>query len=265
MTTHPTVAGRALGEALAAVPVVAIVRLPDARAVARAVRAVRRGGVRVVEVTLTTAGALEAVHRMSEEVDAAVPDEDGGEGGWSLAGTVVGVGSVRVPDAAVRAIEAGARFLVTPTFHPGVLAVAAEAGIPVICGALTPTELDAAVRAGADYLKLFPASSVGPGYLREILAPMPDLRVIPTGGIQARDVAAWEAAGAFAVAAGSALVAPDLVHAEQWDQITRRAGDFVSAWRVGLHTATGRTSNAPSATPTTSASTTHTSSRTERL
>lgn len=253
MTTHPTVARRALDEALAAVPVVAIVRLPDARAAARAVRAVRRGGVRVVEVTLTTAGALEAVHLLSEEVDAAVPDEDGVEGDWSLAGTVVGVGSVRLPEAAARAIEAGARFLVTPTFHPGVLAVAAEAGIPVICGALTPTELDAAARAGADYLKLFPASSVGPKYLRELLAPMPDLRVIPTGGIQARDVAAWEAAGAFAVAAGSALVAPDLVQAEQWDQITRRAGDFVNAWRPGLQTATGRNPNAPSAVPISSA------------
>lgn len=263
MTTHQTVARRALGEALAAVPVVAIVRLPDARAAAPAVRAVRRGGVRVVEVTLTTAGALEAVRALTEEVDAAVPDEDGVEGGWSLAGTVVGIGSVRVPEAAVRAIEAGARFLVTPTFHPGVLAVAAEAGIPVICGVLTPTELDAAAREGADYLKLFPASSVGPNYLREVLAPMPDLRVIPTGGIQARDVTAWVAAGAFAVAAGSALVAPDLVHAEQWDQITRRAGDFVSAGRLGLHTAAGRTPTAPSAVPITSASIADTSSRTE--
>lgn len=97
-------------------------------------------------------------------------------------------------------------------------------------GAITPTELDAATEAGATYLKLFPASSVGPGYLREILAPMPELRVIPTGGVRAVDVGTWAAAGAHAVAAGSALVHPDLVAARDWAAITTRAGAYVAAW-----------------------------------
>lgn len=217
MSDRSRAARDALDEALAAVPVIAIIRLPHAAMAASAVDAVCRGGVRAIEIALTTEGALDVVSALATSTDP--------EGG-----TVIGIGSVRRPAQAAAAIGAGARFLVTPTFHPGVLEVATAAGIPVVCGGLTPTELDGAARAGAAYLKLFPASAVGPGYLRELLAPMPDLRVIPTGGVRATDVRTWAAAGACAVAGGSALVSADLVAAEDWAAIASRAAEFATAW-----------------------------------
>ena len=219
MTHGPPAAQHALDEALTAVPVIAIVRLPDTALAVPAVDAVRRGGVRAIEITLTTTGALDLIRALSDPPSSYEPG-----------GTVIGVGSVRQPSQAAAAISAGAQFLVTPTFHPGVLDVAAAAGIPVVCGALTPTELDTAAQAGAAYLKLFPASAVGPDYLRELLAPMPDLRIIPTGGVRAADVPAWAAAGARAVAAGSAVVAADLVEDQDWSAITSRAQHFTTVW-----------------------------------
>ncbi|APU21994.1 bifunctional 4-hydroxy-2-oxoglutarate aldolase/2-dehydro-3-deoxy-phosphogluconate aldolase [Actinoalloteichus sp. GBA129-24] len=211
--TRPSAAG--LAEALAAVPVIAIIRLPDARTVRPVATALRAGGVRAMEITLTTDGALDAIRALrDDEAD----------------GRVVGAGSVRTPADATAAVRAGARFLVTPTFRPAVLDVARSAGVPVVCGAMTPTELDSAAEAGADYLKLFPASAVGPRYLREVLAPMPELRIVPTGGVRPQDVAEWAAAGAHAVAAGGALVSADLAAARDWAALTERADRFVRAW-----------------------------------
>ncbi|MBK1784295.1 bifunctional 4-hydroxy-2-oxoglutarate aldolase/2-dehydro-3-deoxy-phosphogluconate aldolase [Prauserella cavernicola] len=201
--------------ALDSTPVVGIIRLPDASGAVAAAEALWRGGVHAVEVTLTTRGAADAIR--------ALRDREQGPG-------VIGAGSVRTEADAREAIAAGARFLVTPTFRPAVLDAARAEGVPVMCGGLTPTELDSAAQAGADYLKLFPASAVGPGYLRELLAPMPDLRIIPTGGIGADDVATWAAAGAHAVAAGSALVSAELVARQDWAELTARAERFARSW-----------------------------------
>ncbi|TKG73542.1 bifunctional 4-hydroxy-2-oxoglutarate aldolase/2-dehydro-3-deoxy-phosphogluconate aldolase [Prauserella endophytica] len=205
----------AVAAALAATPVIGIIRLPDATGAVEAAEALWRGGVHAVEVTLTTEGAADAIR--------ALRDRERGSG-------VVGAGSVRTAADARHAIAAGARFLVTPTFQPAVLDTARAEGVPVMCGGLTPTELDSAAQAGADYLKLFPASSVGPGYVRELLAPMPDLKIIPTGGVRADHVAAWASAGACAVAAGSALVSAHLVAEGDWVELTARAERFARAW-----------------------------------
>jgi 2-dehydro-3-deoxyphosphogluconate aldolase / (4S)-4-hydroxy-2-oxoglutarate aldolase len=201
--------------ALAVTPVVAIIRLPNSTGIDRALRAVLDGGVPAVEITLTTPGALDAL--------AAASDVLGGP-------ACLGAGSVRDATDAERAIDAGARFLVTPTVAPQVVAVGNLAGIPVVCGGLTPTELAAAHDAGAYAVKVFPAKAFGPGYLRDVLAPMPHLRLVPTGGVDPSNVADYARAGAVAVGAGNALVDPKLVAAGDWAALTGRAVAFAAAW-----------------------------------
>jgi 2-dehydro-3-deoxyphosphogluconate aldolase/(4S)-4-hydroxy-2-oxoglutarate aldolase len=179
------------------VRLVAIVRLGSADGLVRVCRELVDAGLPAVEVTLTTPGALQAV-----------------------AATGVGVGSVRTVQDARRAQEAGASFLVTPTVRPEVLAAAT---VPVVCGALTPSEIDLAWSHGAAYVKLFPASAVGPRYVREVLAPMPEVPLIPTGGVTAESIPAYLAAGAVGVGVGSALVDQSIVDAQDWAQLRRRA------------------------------------------
>ncbi len=204
-----------LAAALAVTPVIAIVRLADSAGVDRALRALIDGGIPALEVTLTTPGALKALAEARAALDGSA---------------CLGAGSVRDAADAEQAIEAGARFLVTPTVAPHVVAVGTRAGVPVICGGLTPTELAAAHDAGAYAVKVFPAKAFGPGYLRDVLAPMPHLRLVPTGGIDPSNVADYARAGAVAVGAGNALVDPGLVTAGDWAELTRRAGAFATAW-----------------------------------
>lgn len=204
--------------AMAAVPVVAIVRLPDAEAAVPVAAAMHVGGIRLIEVTLTTVGALDAVGSMRAA---------------GLDGLCVGVGSVRTADDAKRAFDAGAEYLVTPTTNRDVIAAVKAAHVPIVCGGLTPTELDTAHQAGADYVKLFPASAGSPRYLREVLAPLPDLRIVPTGGVNASNVPDFRAAGAVGVGIGSALVDQQIVAAGDWPELERRAASMVAAWHGG--------------------------------
>lgn len=201
--------------AMAEVPVVAILRLQHAAEAVRVAAAVHAGGVRLLEVTLTTEGALDAVGAIRAA---------------GLDGLSVGVGSVRTPAEAQRSLDAGAEYLITPTTNTDVVRLAGAVGTPIVCGGLTPTELDAAHRAGADYVKLFPASAVGPRYVREVLAPMPDLRIVPTGGVSASNIPEFKAAGAVGVGIGSALVDDAVVAAADWAELQRRAESLVAAW-----------------------------------
>jgi 2-dehydro-3-deoxyphosphogluconate aldolase/(4S)-4-hydroxy-2-oxoglutarate aldolase len=109
-------------------------------------------------------------------------------------------------DALEAAIEAGADFGVSPTFNPSIVAAALARGLPFIPGAFSPTEIDAAWRAGSTFVKLFPASSVGPGHLRELRGPLGEIELIPTGGIDGATAAGYLAAGAIAVGIGGAIV-----------------------------------------------------------
>lgn len=206
--------------ALRAAPVIAIVRLPSAEGLDDAVAAVVDGGVRAVEVTLTTPGALDAVARARRRH---------GDG------VAVGVGSVRDPTDVDRATGAGATFLVTPTTRPDVLDRAILHGVPVVAGGLTATELDTARLHGATYQKLFPASAVSPAYVRDLLAPMPDLRLVPTGGVSLDNAAAWRAAGAAAVAVGSSVVRSDRTP----EEIRSAAARLLQAWHTATPDRTG--------------------------
>jgi 2-dehydro-3-deoxyphosphogluconate aldolase / (4S)-4-hydroxy-2-oxoglutarate aldolase len=193
--------------------IVAVVRLPhatDFRALAGALAA---GGVGAVEITLTTPGALEGIRRLAARDD--------------QSGSIVGAGSVLDERSARDVVAAGARFVVSPTLDEAVVRVCREANVPCMPGALTPRELLDAWRAGASPIKLFPASLVGPGYLRDVLGPLPFLRLVPSGGVSLDNAAAWIRAGAAGVSVGGALVSPSLVAEEAWDRLTDRARALV--------------------------------------
>jgi len=188
--------------------VIAVVRLPraaDFRALAGALVA---GGVSVVEITLTTPGALAGVRDLTAQ---------------DVRGAVVGAGTVLDERSARDVIAAGARFVVSPTLDDAVMRCCREANVPCMPGALTPRELLEASRAGASHIKLFPASLVGPRYIREVLAPLPFLRLVPSGGVSLDNAGDWIRAGAIAVSVGSALVSPSLVAEQAWDRLTAQA------------------------------------------
>jgi 2-dehydro-3-deoxyphosphogluconate aldolase / (4S)-4-hydroxy-2-oxoglutarate aldolase len=192
--------------------VVAVVRLPQATDFGALASALAAGGVSAVEITLTTPGALEGIRALARA---------------DPSGSIVGAGSVLDERSARDVIAAGARFVVSPTFDEAVLRVCREANVPCMPGALTPRELLDAWRAGASPIKLFPASLVGPGYIRDVLAPLPFLRLVPSGGVSLENAGAWIRAGAAAVSVGGALVSVSLMAEEAWDRLTARARALV--------------------------------------
>lgn len=184
----------------------AIMRADTRKAARNGMDAAIRGGFRVVEFTLTTPDAIGLIGET-----AANPN------------VVVGAGTVLSVEDARAAVEAGARFLVSPVFDPEVVAEAARLGVAVMPGCHTPTEMFAAHRAGAPLVKLFPAAANGPVAVKSILGPMPFLRIVPTNGVDEDNVHDYLAAGAFAVGFVSVLFDPTDMAAERWDWIEARA------------------------------------------
>jgi 2-dehydro-3-deoxyphosphogluconate aldolase / (4S)-4-hydroxy-2-oxoglutarate aldolase len=178
-------------EILRATRLVAVVR--GAADVDGTVSALLDGGVRVVEITMDTPGAAAAIAR------------------WRRRVTVL-AGTVRRPDEVDAAVEAGAEAIVSPGFSTAVVERALELGVPAVPGALTPTEVDAAWRAGAQLVKLFPAATVGPAYVEALLTPLADVPLLATGGITAENAGAFLRAGAIAVGADAGR-AVSIVHA----------------------------------------------------
>jgi 2-dehydro-3-deoxyphosphogluconate aldolase/(4S)-4-hydroxy-2-oxoglutarate aldolase len=169
------------------------------------VKALATGGIHSIEVTVEAAGGIAAIATVA-----------GGE-------TTVGAGTVVSVHQAAQAVDAGAEFLVSPHLDPELLEWAVAHDIPMIPGALTPTEIVAARRHGPPAVKVFPAHVGGPQYLRSMLAPYPDLQLIPTGGVNGDNAAEYLAAGAAAVGVGGWLTGPaDL------DLVTERAGQLLS-------------------------------------
>jgi 2-dehydro-3-deoxyphosphogluconate aldolase/(4S)-4-hydroxy-2-oxoglutarate aldolase len=170
--------------------VVAILRCASAAEAKRIGTAVIEGGLDVVEVPLGVPGALDAVRALASLHPSAL----------------VGAGTVMTVEDATRALDAGARFLLSPVLRAEVVAAAHAWDAAAVPGAFTPTEIDACVRAGADLVKLFPADRLTPADLRVLLAALPGVPLLPTGGISAANAAEWLAAGAAAVGVGGALV-----------------------------------------------------------
>ena len=191
---------------------VTVVRAVQPFDVRMLVTALAAGGLRAVELTMTTPHIL----------DRLAADDIGDA-------ATIGVGTVLTARDADAAIDAGAQFLVTPAVREAVAGAAAARNVPVIMGAYTPTEVMAAIDLGAAAVKIFPARVAGPDYLRDLHGPFPGIALIPSGGINATNAAAYLAAGATAVTAGTDVVAPELVAAADWTAITGRAKSFVAA------------------------------------
>lgn len=191
---------------------VAILRANDHAVAREALAAAVRGGFRVLEVTLSTPGAIEIISDLARD------DR-----------LMIGAGTVLTIEQARAAVRAGARFLVSPVIDSEVVIEAARLGAVAIPGCATPTELWQAHRAGAPLQKLFPAPAGGPTWLRSVLAPMPFLRVIPTNGVEVENAADWLAAGAFAVGCVRSLFAPEDLAARNWEAVERRARALLAA------------------------------------
>lgn len=176
--------------------------------------ALMAGGINSLEITLTVPGALDCIREASTHFEGRA---------------VTGVGSVTTVENCRAAIEAGARFVVTPIMRPEIARVAKAAGCVVILGAFTPTEAQAAWEAGADLVKIFPADS--PAFIKALRAPLPHLRVIPTSGVSLQNAPEFLAVGCAALGVGSQLVSPKILREKNWDELTRLAREFVETMR----------------------------------
>ena len=198
---------------LRAQKVIALIRADNADNLVGCARALQAGGLGAIELTMTTPGAIEMCAKVSKEL----PD------------VLLGLGTVLDAETCKRGLAAGAKFIVTPAVRPEVIKVCNEAGVPILSGALTPTEAWTAHECGADVIKIFPAEFFGPAYIKSLKAPFPNMEFLPTGGVTPETVGDFLKAGAFATAAGSALVNPAALKAKDWPAITKRAQEFVVA------------------------------------
>lgn len=192
-------------------------RMDDLHGAVRLAEALADGGVTIVEFTYTNRHAGQAIEAVRSEL---------GER------CMVGAGTVLDPETARAAILSGAQFLVTPTFNPRTIETARRYGVPTVIGAFTATEMLSASEAGADYIKVHPASLGGPQYFKDILAPLPHLKLIPSGGVNLDTAGDFMRAGAVAVAAGSNLVGRGTLSDADLVQVTERARAFVTAVNV---------------------------------
>lgn len=198
----------------------AVIRTATADQAVAAGAACVRGGIRLLEITLTVEGALDAVSRLAAE-----------------SGAIVGVGSVTAPAQVRTAAEAGASFVVSPHFDPDIVAETKSRGLLSSMGGVTPTEAMACHRGGVDVVKIFPASSFGgPAHVKALLEPLPFLRLMPTGGVDLQNIRAYLDAGAAGFGLGGSLIDRKAVAAGDWDRIeatARQVVDIVGAWQAG--------------------------------
>lgn len=197
--------------------IISIIRAKGPDGILNAAEALAENGVRAIEVTLNTPGALDVIKEASVK----------------LAGKALfGAGTVLDETSARLAILAGAQFLVTPNFDPDTIRCANRYGIPICCGAYSPTEALQALEAGAAYIKIFPAGQLGPKYIKDLRGPMSQLPLIPTGGVTIENVPEFFEAGSSAVAIGGGLVNQQLLDEKNWAEIGRRAQAFAQALPV---------------------------------
>ena len=206
-------AGReAITAAIEHAGIVAVIRMKEAARLRSVVDAIAAGGVRVLEVTMTVPGAVELI----AELAPSLPD-----------GFLLGAGTVTDSATASRVIDAGARFVVGPVFRRDVIATCHGRGVPVLPGCFTPTEILDAWESGADIVKVFPATALGPTYLKDLRGPLPHVKLCPTGGVSIDNAGDWIRAGAAAVGVGSALVDAQAVAVGDFARIRVNAARIV--------------------------------------
>lgn len=190
----------------------AILRTDNQEKAALAMEAAIRGGFRIIEFTLTVPGVYELVQDFSRRQ-----------------GLVVGTGTVLGEEDAQKSVDAGARFLVSPVVDEVVISAADKLGVASMPGTHTPTEMLRAYRAGAQLCKLFPAPAGGPGWVKSVLGPLPDLKIVPTNGVDESNISQWKGAGVFAMGFVAPLFVAEDIAAGRWDEIEARAGRMIAA------------------------------------
>jgi 2-dehydro-3-deoxyphosphogluconate aldolase / (4S)-4-hydroxy-2-oxoglutarate aldolase len=199
-----------------ATKVIAVIRMADAARLRRVVEAIEKGGVRAIEITMTTPSALQIIAEMAKS---------------KPADTLIGAGTVLDAATAEAVIRAGAEFVVSPITRFDMMAYCRKNDIFVAPGALSPTEIMAAWENGADLVKVFPATSVGPKYFLDLKGPLPHVRLMPTGGVSLENAREFIRSGACCVAIGTALLDKVAIAAEDWDVLTDKARALVESLR----------------------------------
>jgi 2-dehydro-3-deoxyphosphogluconate aldolase / (4S)-4-hydroxy-2-oxoglutarate aldolase len=206
---------KAVRERILQVGIVPVVRASSSKEARTAAEAVSKGGIPIVEITMTVPGAVEVIRELAKSFS---PDE-----------LLVGAGTVLNPEQAQRCLDAGAQFLVSPGFNAKTVALAAAEKRLIMAGALTPTEVIAAWEAGSDFVKVFPAGNVGgPKYIKALKGPLPDVPLIPTGGVNLQTAAEFLEAGAAALGIGGELVHPGHLKSGNTEAIVDAARTFVA-------------------------------------
>lgn len=194
----------------------AVVRMKEADKLYKIVDALLTGGINNIEITLTVPNAPESINKLKERHNTDM---------------IVGAGTVLTLENAQKVLEAGAEFVVSPVFNREVVELCKSKQIVVAPGCYTPTEVLAAHNAGADMVKIFPATSLGPKYFKDILAVLPFVKIMPTGGVTIENVGEWVAAGASAVGIGSDLISKDIISNENYSLLIDKSKKLVNNYQ----------------------------------
>jgi 2-dehydro-3-deoxyphosphogluconate aldolase/(4S)-4-hydroxy-2-oxoglutarate aldolase len=220
---HQTnVACAAIVREIEAAGVVAVIRLSDATQLRAVADALCDGGVRAIEVTMTVPRAIALIEELASNLATDI---------------LLGAGTVLDVETARQVIQSGARFVVSPVFKPELIEEGHRRNVPVMPGCFTPTEILTAWEAGADIVKVFPASVLGPAFFKEVRGPLPQVHLMPTGGVTRDNAGDWIRAGAVAIGVGTALVDAKAVAERRFDLIAANAKHFIEAVRLARGTA----------------------------
>ncbi len=196
--------------------IIAVIRLSDVRKLQGIIDALSAGGVKALEITMTTPGALDLLKKLSGEV--------GND-------FILGVGTVLDAETARQAILAGAKFVVSPVLKSEIIQMSHRYDIAALPGAFTPTEILNAWEQGADLVKVFPATALGPHFFKDIHGPLPQVKLTPTGGVCLENAGDFIRAGAHCLGVGTALLDKELIRMSDWDGLAQKADAYVSAVR----------------------------------
>jgi len=197
--------------------VVAVIRMKEPDRLRAVIDALAAGGLRALEITMTVPGAIDLIAQIAPTLPK---------------GFLFGAGTVNDADTAARAIDAGARFIVSPVFRRSVIEACHTRDVPAMPGCFTPTEILDAWDAGADVVKVFPATTLGPGYLKDVRAPLPQVKLMPTGGVTVENAGDWIKAGAVAVGVGSALLDAPAIASGHYHVLEEKARRIVANVRA---------------------------------